>query len=82
MSEFGRIDVLYNLAARSHLHWFEGFTDQEWAAAPTTKYLVFYLLPSPYPPPPLPQTPAAGSRRHCSGLLGALQVRTTGCGRS
>ena len=23
VSEFGRIDVLYNLAARSHLHWFE-----------------------------------------------------------
>jgi NAD(P)-dependent dehydrogenase (short-subunit alcohol dehydrogenase family) len=27
VSEYGRIDVLYNLAARSHLHWFEGFTD-------------------------------------------------------
>ena len=24
VSEFGRIDVLYNLAARSHLHWFVG----------------------------------------------------------
>jgi NAD(P)-dependent dehydrogenase (short-subunit alcohol dehydrogenase family) len=33
VSEFGRIDVLYNLAARSHLHWFEGFTDEEWDAA-------------------------------------------------
>lgn len=33
VSEFGRIDVLYNLAARSHLHSFEGFTDQEWNAA-------------------------------------------------
>ena len=27
MSEFGRIDVLYNLAARSHLHWFDDFTN-------------------------------------------------------
>src|ERR1700734_1816815 len=30
VSEFGRIDVLYNLAARSHLHWFEDFTDEDW----------------------------------------------------
>ena len=33
VSEFSRIEVLYNLAARSHLHWFEGFTDEEWDAA-------------------------------------------------
>src|ERR1700734_823230 len=30
VSEFGRIDVLYNLAARSHLHWFDDFTDEDW----------------------------------------------------
>jgi NAD(P)-dependent dehydrogenase (short-subunit alcohol dehydrogenase family) len=50
VSEFGRIDVLYNLAARSHLHWFEGFTDQEWAAARTDEVdLVFYLTRSAWP---------------------------------
>jgi NAD(P)-dependent dehydrogenase (short-subunit alcohol dehydrogenase family) len=48
--EFGRIDVLYNLAARSHLHWFEGFTDQEWAAARTDEVdLVFYLTRAAWP---------------------------------
>src|SRR6202035_2816937 len=30
VSEFGRIDVLYNLAARSHFHRLEDFTDEEW----------------------------------------------------
>src|ERR1700694_3588950 len=50
VSEFGKIDVLYNLAARSHLHWFEGFTDQEWAAARTDEVdLVFYLTRSAWP---------------------------------
>jgi NAD(P)-dependent dehydrogenase (short-subunit alcohol dehydrogenase family) len=52
VSEFGRIDVLYNLAARSHLHWFEGFTDQEWAAARTDEVdLVFYLTQAGMAPP-------------------------------
>jgi len=50
VSEFGRIDVLYNLAARSHLHWFEGFTDEEWAAARTDEVdLVFYLTRAAWP---------------------------------
>ncbi len=44
VSEFGRIDVLYNLAAKAHLHWFEGFTDEEWNAARKDEVdLVFYL---------------------------------------
>jgi NAD(P)-dependent dehydrogenase (short-subunit alcohol dehydrogenase family) len=44
VSEFGRIDVLYNLAARSHLHWFEGFTDEDWDAARRDEVdLVFFL---------------------------------------
>jgi NAD(P)-dependent dehydrogenase (short-subunit alcohol dehydrogenase family) len=44
VSEFGRIDVLYNLAARSHFHWLEGFTDEEWDAARKDEVdLVFYL---------------------------------------
>jgi NAD(P)-dependent dehydrogenase (short-subunit alcohol dehydrogenase family) len=50
VSEFGRIDVLYNLAARSHLRWFDDFTDQEWAAARTDEVdLVFYLTKAAWP---------------------------------
>jgi NAD(P)-dependent dehydrogenase (short-subunit alcohol dehydrogenase family) len=50
VSEFGRIDVLYNLAARSHLHWFEGFTDQEWDAARRDEVdLVIYLTRAAWP---------------------------------
>src|SRR6202142_2880919 len=33
VSEFGRIDVLYNLAARAHFLSLEDFTDEEWDAA-------------------------------------------------
>jgi NAD(P)-dependent dehydrogenase (short-subunit alcohol dehydrogenase family) len=48
--EFGRIDVLYNLAARAHLHWFEGFTNEEWDAARTDEVdLVFYLTRAAWP---------------------------------
>jgi NAD(P)-dependent dehydrogenase (short-subunit alcohol dehydrogenase family) len=50
VSEFGRIDVLYNLAARAHLHSFEGFTDQEWNAARQDEVdLVFYLTRAAWP---------------------------------
>ena len=50
VSEFGRIDVLYNLAARAHLHWFEGFTDEEWDAARKDEVdLVFYLTRAAWP---------------------------------
>jgi NAD(P)-dependent dehydrogenase (short-subunit alcohol dehydrogenase family) len=50
MSEFGRIDVLYNLAARSHFHWLEGFTDEEWDAARRDEVdLVFYLTRAAWP---------------------------------
>ena len=50
VSEFGRIDVLYNLAARSHFHWLEGFTDQEWDAARKDEVdLVFYLTRAAWP---------------------------------
>jgi NAD(P)-dependent dehydrogenase (short-subunit alcohol dehydrogenase family) len=48
--EFGRIDVLYNLAAKSHLRWFGDFTDEEWAAARTDEVdLVFYLTRAAWP---------------------------------
>jgi NAD(P)-dependent dehydrogenase (short-subunit alcohol dehydrogenase family) len=44
VSEFGRIDVLFHLAARSHFHRLEDFTDEEWAAAQQDEInLVFYL---------------------------------------
>ena len=50
VSEFGRIDVLYNLAARSHFHWLEGFTDAEWDAARRDEVdLVFYLTRAAWP---------------------------------
>ena len=50
VSEFGRIDVLYNLAAREHFHPLEGLTDQEWAAARKDEVdLVFYLTRAAWP---------------------------------
>jgi NAD(P)-dependent dehydrogenase (short-subunit alcohol dehydrogenase family) len=50
VSEFSRIDVLYNLAARSHFHWLEGFTDEEWDAARRDEVdLVFYLTRTAWP---------------------------------
>jgi NAD(P)-dependent dehydrogenase (short-subunit alcohol dehydrogenase family) len=48
--EFGRIDVLFNLAARSHFHRLEDFTDEEWAAAQQDEInLVFYLTRAAWP---------------------------------
>jgi NAD(P)-dependent dehydrogenase (short-subunit alcohol dehydrogenase family) len=50
VSEFGRIDVLYNLAARSHFHRLEDFTDEEWDAARQDEVdLVFYLTRASWP---------------------------------
>jgi NAD(P)-dependent dehydrogenase (short-subunit alcohol dehydrogenase family) len=50
LSEFGRIDVLYNLAAREHFHPLEGFTDEEWDAARKDEVdLVFYLTRAAWP---------------------------------
>jgi NAD(P)-dependent dehydrogenase (short-subunit alcohol dehydrogenase family) len=50
VSEFGRIDVLFNLAARSHFHWLEGFTDEDWDAARRDEVdLVFYLTRAVWP---------------------------------
>jgi NAD(P)-dependent dehydrogenase (short-subunit alcohol dehydrogenase family) len=46
----GGIDVLYNLAARSHFHQLEDFTDEEWAAAQRDEIdLVFYLTRAAWP---------------------------------
>jgi NAD(P)-dependent dehydrogenase (short-subunit alcohol dehydrogenase family) len=50
VNEFGRIDVLYNLAARSYFSWLEGFTDEEWDAARRDEVdLVFYLTRAAWP---------------------------------
>ncbi len=50
VNEYGRIDVLYNLAARSHFHRLEDFTDQEWAAAQKDEVdIVFYLTRAAWP---------------------------------
>jgi NAD(P)-dependent dehydrogenase (short-subunit alcohol dehydrogenase family) len=50
VGEFGRIDVLYNLAARSRFHLLEGFTAEEWDAARRDEVdLVFYLTRAAWP---------------------------------
>lgn len=50
VSEFGRIDVPYNLAARSHFYWLEDFADEEWNAARREEVdLVFYLTRAAWP---------------------------------
>jgi len=50
VSEFGRIDVLFNLAARSHFSRLEDFTDEEWAASQQDEVnLVFYLTRAAWP---------------------------------
>jgi NAD(P)-dependent dehydrogenase (short-subunit alcohol dehydrogenase family) len=50
VSEFGRIDVLYNLAAKSHFSPIETFTDADWEAARRDEVdLVFYLTRAAWP---------------------------------
>jgi NAD(P)-dependent dehydrogenase (short-subunit alcohol dehydrogenase family) len=50
VSEFGGIDVLFNLAARSHFNRLEGFTDEDWTAARHDEVdLVFYLTRAAWP---------------------------------
>ena len=49
-SEFGRIDVLFNLAARSHFSPIEKFTDEDWDGARRDEVdLVFYLTRAAWP---------------------------------
>jgi NAD(P)-dependent dehydrogenase (short-subunit alcohol dehydrogenase family) len=48
--EYGGIDVLFNLAARSHFHRLEDFSDDEWIAAQQEEVnLVFYLTRAAWP---------------------------------
>jgi NAD(P)-dependent dehydrogenase (short-subunit alcohol dehydrogenase family) len=50
VSEFGKIDVLFNLAARSHFSRLEDFTDEEWSSAQQDEIdLVFYLTRAAWP---------------------------------
>jgi NAD(P)-dependent dehydrogenase (short-subunit alcohol dehydrogenase family) len=50
VNEFGRIDVLFNLAAKSHFSPIEKFTDEEWDAARRDEVdLVFYLTRAAWP---------------------------------
>ena len=50
VSEFGRIDVLFNLAGRSHFGWLENVTDEDWDAARRDEVdLIFYLTRAAWP---------------------------------
>ena len=50
VSEFGRIDVLFNQAAKSHFSPIEKFTDEDWDAARRDEVdLVFYLTRAAWP---------------------------------
>ena len=50
LSEFGRIDVLFNLAAKTHFGGLESVTDQDWDAARHDEVdLVFYLTRAAWP---------------------------------
>ncbi|MDH6218052.1 SDR family NAD(P)-dependent oxidoreductase [Streptomyces pseudovenezuelae] len=48
--EFGRIDVLFNLAARNHFNWLEEISDEDWDGARRDEVdLVFYLTRAAWP---------------------------------
>jgi NAD(P)-dependent dehydrogenase (short-subunit alcohol dehydrogenase family) len=50
LNTFGRIDVLFNLAATSYFNWFEDITDDEWDRARRDEVdLVFYLTRAAWP---------------------------------
>lgn len=50
LSAFGRIDVLFNLAARTHFNWLEDVTDEDWDGARRDEVdLVFYLTRAAWP---------------------------------
>src|ERR1700722_18010779 len=50
VGQFGRIDVLFTLAAKSHFSPIESFTDEDWVAARQDEVdLVFYLTRAAWP---------------------------------
>ena len=50
LSTYGRVDVLFNLAAMSYFNWLEDITDEEWDRARGDEIdLVFYLTRAAWP---------------------------------
>jgi len=50
VNEYGRIDVLFNLAAKTHFNWLEKTPDEDWDAARRDEVdLVFYLTRAAWP---------------------------------
>jgi NAD(P)-dependent dehydrogenase (short-subunit alcohol dehydrogenase family) len=50
LSEFDRVDVLFNLAAKTHFSWLEDVTDEDWDAARRDEVdLVLYLTRAAWP---------------------------------
>jgi NAD(P)-dependent dehydrogenase (short-subunit alcohol dehydrogenase family) len=50
VSEYGRIDVVFNLAAKTHFNWLEKTPDEDWDAARRDEVdLVFYLTRAAWP---------------------------------
>jgi NAD(P)-dependent dehydrogenase (short-subunit alcohol dehydrogenase family) len=50
IGEFGRIDVLFNLAGRTHFNWLQDTTDEDWTTARQDEVdLVFYLTRATWP---------------------------------
>jgi NAD(P)-dependent dehydrogenase (short-subunit alcohol dehydrogenase family) len=50
VSEYGGIDVLFNLAAKTHFNWLEKTPDEDWEAARRDEVdLVFYLTRAAWP---------------------------------
>jgi NAD(P)-dependent dehydrogenase (short-subunit alcohol dehydrogenase family) len=50
LSTYGRVDVLFNLAAMSYFNWLEDITDEEWDRARRDEVdLVFYLTRAAWP---------------------------------
>ena len=50
VSEFGRVDALFNLAGRSHFGWVESVTDEDWDGARRDEVdLIFYLTRAAWP---------------------------------
>jgi NAD(P)-dependent dehydrogenase (short-subunit alcohol dehydrogenase family) len=50
VSEFGRVDVLFNLAGRSHFAWIQDVTNEDWDAARRDEVdLIFFLTRAAWP---------------------------------
>jgi NAD(P)-dependent dehydrogenase (short-subunit alcohol dehydrogenase family) len=73
VERFGRIDVLFNLAGRSHFGWLESVTDEDWDAARRDEVdLIFYLTRAAWPH--LKET--SGAVVNMASLNGQLSFKT------